>query len=287
MFSAATFHPKLENLKDRSMETPQTKQFSTKASQTQDLGAEIYSFPVRNLSYKHVIGTTLGTSIILAAISFFTLGFYELVMAVRLHGRAMVLLHAPPLILLLASLPVGVIILAVTAINWNNHLTLFDQGLVERRGLRTRIWTWEETNRLDTRITHIKFGGSIIDMRVCLILGKPRDTLLMRNHYEDMSHLIQQIRVRVLPYLVEQTSERLNKNHPIEFTKNLLATRQGVEVNGKSFFWNQIEKPIIKNRKLILRESQSQQKVFHVNLKRITNLDLLIYLFNHPPRPIG
>ena len=269
------------------METSQTKQFSTKLNQNSDLGAEINTFPVRYLSYKRVVGTALGTSIILAATSFLTLGFYELVMAVRLHGRAVILQHAPSLILLLASLPIGVVILAFTAINWNNHLTLFDHGLVLRRGLRKRVWIWEATTRLDTRITHIKFGGSIIDVRVWLILGKPQDTLILRNQYEDMSNLVQMIRLRLLPCLVEQAFESLRQNHPIKFTKGLSATRQGIEVNGTLYFWNQIDAPMIKNRKLTLRESQSQVKVVHENLNKITNLDLLLYLLNYPPRPTG
>lgn len=269
------------------METPLTKQFSTKADQTQALGAKINSFPAQNLSYKRVIGTALGTSIILAAFGFFIPGFYEFVMAVRLHGRAVVMVHAPSLILLLACLPVGIAILAFTAINWNNHLELFDYGLVFYRGLRKRIWTWEGTTRLDTRITHIKFGGSIINIRVSLILGKSQDNLTLRNQYEDMSDLVHQIRVLVLPYLVAWASERLNQNHSIEFAKNFLATRKGIEIKGESFSWNQIEMPIIKHRKLTFYDSRSQQKLFQENLNQIINLDLLIYLFNYPPDPTG
>lgn len=255
----------------------------TKTKEFVELGAEIGTYPVRNQSYKRVIGTTLGTSIILAAVIFFTLGFYDLVMAVRLHGRAMVLLHAPSLVLMLAFLPIGVVILLYTALNWDNHITLFERGLILKQGIRTKMWIWEGTTRLDTHITHIKFGGSIIDIRVRFILGNPQETLTTRNKYEEMSTIIQEVRARVLPLLAKWASQRMKKGQTIEFSNKLIASKQSLIINGEPFNWNQIDAPIIKNRQLILQESKNHQNVFQTRLNQITNLDLLISLLNHPP----
>ncbi len=255
----------------------------TKLNQDHNLGPEIASYPTRNRTYQRVVGTTLGTSIILAALSYFTLGLYELVSAVRLHGRAMVLPHAPSLILMLAFLPVGVVILLITAANWDNHITLYERGLLLQRWLRQRVWTWETTTRLDTHITHIKFGGSIIDIRVRFILGNPQETLVIRNQYEDMAEVIQKVRAILLPRLVNWAISRFDHNQAVNFSPSLSATRQGFVINGDRYAWRQIEAPIVKNHKLILRKAQDHEKVFQGRVKQISNLDLLIFLVNNPP----
>jgi hypothetical protein len=265
------------------METSHTKQNDISNNLMNDLGAEIETYPIRNRTYKRVVGTALGTSIILGSVSYFTMAFFELVMAVQLHGRAMVLLHASPLILMLAFLPLGVIILLHTAVNWDNRLQLFERGIFLQRGLRKQIWAWVGTTRLDTHITHIKFGGSIIDIRVRFILGSSTEMLVIHNQYEDMSAIIHEVRARVLPIMVERATEILNQGRSIEFSKKLSANLRGLLINGDVFPWNQLEPPIIKNRKLVLRENKNQEKVLQSNIEKITNLDLLVFMLNHSP----
>lgn len=265
------------------MGTLHSMQANQTANQTHDLGAEIAIYPTRNRAYKRLIGVAFGCLIILVAIFFFTLRFSELVMTVRLHGRAMVLLHAPSLILLLACIPIGATTLFLTAVNWGNHLALFDHGFFLQHGLRKRTWYWESTTRLDTRVTHIKFGGSIVDIRIRLILGNPHETLLIRNQYEEMAALVQKIRTLLLPVLSEWAIKSLNQHKTIKFQKGLVGTRQGLDINGDLINWKKINSPIIKNRKVILQKTQDQEKLFQGNINQISNLDLLVFLLKGSP----
>jgi hypothetical protein len=261
-------------------------QTSQITDQTHDLGAEIASYPTQNRAYKRLIGAAFGCLIILAAIFFFMLRFSELVMAIRVHGRAIVLLHAPSLILLFACVPIGAAILFLTAVNWDNHLALFDRGLILYHGLRKQTWHWESTTRLDTRITHIKFGGSIVNIRSRIILGNPHETLKIRYQYEKMEELVQKIRTILLPTLAAWAAKCLSQQKTIKFHERLVGTRQGLEIKGDLINWKKLPLPIIKNRKVILQQSQDKEKLFQGNINQISNLDLLVFLLKESPGTI-
>jgi hypothetical protein len=185
------------------MGNPLTPPVSTELNQKQDLETVIESFPGRNQTLNRLIGISLGCSLILASIGFFVLRFSEMATGIMTHGRAVLMLHAPSLTFLLAFLPVGAIVLLFTAINWDNHLTLFTGGLVMRRGRKQTVWEWKSTTRLDTRITYIKFGGSIVDIRINLLIGNTNEQLEIHNWFEDMSELVQQVRNLLLPLLID------------------------------------------------------------------------------------
>ena len=248
-----------------------------------DLGQEIAVYQAGNQVRFRVIGTAFGTSIILAALVFFTLRFSEMVTAIRLHGRAIVLLHAPALLILLLCLPLGVMILFVTGINWDNHLTLYERGLRRKWGLSTKSWTGAATTRLDTHIIHIKFGGNIVDIRIDLILENPHETLVIHNQYRDMADLIDRLRGILIPILRAAALREMANHQKVVFHHALAATLQGLEIDGNLFTWQQIDSPFIKNQKLILQNRQTNEKLIQINLKKITNLDLLLNLLTVPP----
>jgi len=262
----------------------QSNQGKKDADHKQGLGPEIAKFSACNQHSKRVIGLASGGLTILVSIIFFILRFSEMITTVSVHGRAVFLLHAPALILWLALFPLGMIILLITGLNWNNHLTLYERGLAVHRGLRKRIWYWERTTRLDTRITHIKFGGNIVDIRIKLILGNPHEMLVIRNRFTPMSDLVQLIRSKLLPILAEWAEDQLHQNKPLVFHTGLVAVKTGLEIHGRKMRWGAIEGPKLKGKKLILLKSQAKEKLFQVNVNEITNLDLLVYLIKYPPK---
>ena len=94
---------------------------------SKSLGDEFISYPMNNRSYKRVIGTAFGTSLILGSLSFFTLGLFEMLIAVNRHGRALVLPQIPSLLMMLAFSVLGEVIHILTAITWTNHITIYDR----------------------------------------------------------------------------------------------------------------------------------------------------------------
>ena len=265
------------------METFQSAQANEKTSPVAELGQEIATFHSRNQTSLRVIGLAFGISIILAASGFFILRFSEMVTAIRLHSRAIILHHAPSLLLLLACIPLGVLILLITGINWNNHLTLYEGGFIRSWGLRKKTWYWQSTTRLDTRITHIKLGANIINMRIKLLMANQNENLVIRNRYRPMQDLIHQIRSILVPILWKQALGQLARNESVSFHKGLVATWLGLEIRGVQVPWHLIDTAIIKNHKLILQGVQEIEKLIQVNLNQINNLDLLLFLLNNPP----
>ncbi|MFW5713649.1 MAG: DUF6585 family protein [Brevefilum sp.] len=254
------------------MGTSQSALGNIKSSQISDLGTEIATYPSWNQNHKRVIGLAFGCSIILASFFFIILRLSFMATAVRLHGRAAVLLHAPSLMLLIAFLPIGIVILLATIWNWNNHLALYEGGFIIHTGLRKKIWRWDWTTRLDTRIMHIKFGGNIIEVLIRLIVGNPKRTLVIRNQYKSMSDLLQRIRTKTLPLLAEWAQEQLKQNIHLEFHKEIVAVKAGLEVKGQLVEWQEIAHPRYTNKKIILNRIQDQDKIIEVNLNKITNL---------------
>ncbi len=256
-------------------------QANSESNHRQDLGTVIKSFPARYQTLNRVIGISLGCMLILASISFFALRFSDMATGIRAHGRAVILLHAPALIVLLAFLPVGVLVLLITAIHWDNHLTLFEEGLVLRRGRKQKVCEWKQTTRLDTRITHIKFGGSIVDIRIKLLLGNTHDKLVVHNWFEDMSEIVQDVRTTLLPILVEWAKGQFKHKKTIEFHRNLVGNQDSLKIKGEPFGWREFDLPKIKNQKITLYGNQEHNKLFQADLEKIANLDLLVVLLKN------
>jgi hypothetical protein len=246
-------------------------------------GEVIAVFPTRHQTYLRIIGTALGWSILIAALGFFALRLSAMITAIQFHGRAILLQYATSLLLLLACLPLGFMILVVTVIHWNNHLTLYQHGLIKRQGLRKKTWIWRATTRLDTRITHVKFGGNIVHIRTKLIIGSPQATLVVRNRYRDMPDLVQKIRAILIPILWDWAQQQFAHNRPIEFHPELTATRQGLKIHEDQHPWPGIGAAKIKHQKLVLEGTQDHQTLLQVSLNKVINLDLLLFLINHPP----
>ena len=163
-------------------------------------------------------------------------------------------------------------------------MILGENELIEHNGKKQRVWVYEETQRLDTAITNIQFGGSIVGTRVKLLLedGDKRQWII-HNRFENMAELIDSIRSEILPHSYKKALQKLARDEKIVFHSDLKATKTGFEVKDQPIPWSDGLQPIQKNNHLILRAHDDEEPLFKANVKKIKNLDLLLCLFDNPP----
>jgi len=163
-------------------------------------------------------------------------------------------------------------------------MILGENELIEHKGNKQRVWAYEETQRLDTAITNIQFGGSIVGTRVKLLLedGDKRQWII-HNRYDNMAELIDTIRSRILPYSYKKALHKLARDEKIIFHSDLQATKTGFEVKDQHILWGDGLQPFQKNNNLILPAQDDEEPLFKSNVRKIKNLDLLLCLFDNPP----
>lgn len=254
----------------------------TQKSYSSDFGTSLETFPIQNQIFKRWFWLLFGILVTLIAISLSLNQLSTILTTVRIHGRAVILIHAPYLLFLFFTiLPIGLIILVETFLHWSNRLILFEKGLVVYQGARKRKWHWQSTTLLDTRITHIRFGGSIIDTRIKFVLGNQKETLKITDRYKSMENLIQRVRSLLLPILSEWAVNHSNNDGPVRFSNDLSLSENGLMIKDTEISWDVLASPEIKNQRLYLYELISHNKIYQRKIKKIKNLDLLIYLLNN------
>jgi len=249
------------------------------------LGRCLDHYPVRNQNIKRWSLLVIGISLILFSAGFTFIRFFRIIIAIERHGRAILLNQLPVLVLLLCLvIPAGMIMIIVSRRHWSDGITLYENGLIRHNGKQKCIWSWLKTTRLDTRVVHVKFGGSVISTSIKLILEhKPTDTLIIRGHYANLNDLIETIRKFILPILYSRACKRLSDWECLEFNGNLSIIRNGIQLKDSFTPWHQLAEPVLKNGKLMLFKNPGQEKIYQASIRQINNLDLFLHLLKNPP----
>jgi hypothetical protein len=205
--------------------------------------------------------------------------------ALQRHGRAILLDRVAPLIpLVVLGLPLGIIMILCEKNHWEDKLILEVNEIIRRNGKKHQIWPYKATQSMETTITNINFGGSTVGTKVKIILeDEDKQKLIIRNQYQNMADLIDNIRSRILPDLYKKAVQKLARGEMIQFRPDLIASKEGIEVNNKHLRWDETITTVIKNNKFILTEENEQEPFLKSKVKKISNLDLLLCLLDNPP----
>lgn len=202
-----------------------------------------------------------------------------------IHGRAIIMTIFPfPTILYLLLLIIGVLLITLSIISWQDGIKLFDKGLVRRRGQKIKSWLYADTNRFDTQIAQVTFGGSMVSIRVRIILEDYADNcMVICNRYEQMPDLIDHLRALILPDLIAKSRQRLQLGENLDFHKYLQVNKVGLLIHGDLIPY-ETAALTFENQVVKLHEKESSRQVFFkAKLQQISNLDLLINLLENPP----
>ncbi len=226
-----------------------------------------------------------GGMLILAASVSATLIALNTYTSVLRHGRAVLLnkiISILPMLLIL--IPIGLLLILWAKNHWEDRLILNESGLIQKKGGNEQYWLWDETEKLDTIITEIQFGGSSVGTRVKLLLtDRNNRKWLIRNRYENILELVDHIREKVLPDLYQKAIQNLAHKEEIEFYTGLSASKEGFRIGDQQIPWDERIISQIKSNKLIIKDQENQEPLFKTKLTKIKNLDLLLCLVENPP----
>lgn len=200
--------------------------------------------------------------------------------AIQAHGRAIILGIFPfPILTYAAIFVVGILFVFLAKVHWWDSITLFENGLIKDQAHRVQVWYYENTERFDSSLNQILFGGSLIGLRANIVLEDDnKNRLVIRNNYIHMSDLVETLRNSVLPRLFQEAREQLLAGKTRHFNNNLHARALGLEINGELFAYDQINAEI-NNRAIKLYHKESpKDPVYKSKISRIRNLDLLLDL---------
>jgi hypothetical protein len=251
-----------------------------------DMEIEVF-FP-RNKNLKNWGVVTLGGLFILGGSLFSVLLIMETYTAVIRHGRAVLLSKMIPILpLLLIVLPAGNLLILYAKNHWDDRIALQENGLFLKKGKKEQFWYWGDTTRLNTGITEIQFGGSAVGTKIKLLLqDENQNHWVIRNQYQEMDDLVEGIRAKVLPHLYDQAMLKLGQGDQIRFHPEIIAAKASLKIKDQSLSWDKIEKPTIKNNKLLFTNQKNGGGIYKFGLQEIENLDLLMCLIDNPPDPI-
>jgi hypothetical protein len=251
-----------------------------------DMGHILDHFPVQNRIFKHWLPLVFGVIMILAGIALTANLIFWIRAAIQLHGRAILLTILPsPTAYYALILLGGIIITTLVRVHWSDSITLFQTGFVKNQGNRGKIWQYQATQRFDSHVKQVIFGGSIVSTQVKVILEDNHKRLVLRNNYIHMDDLIHLLRLNILPGLIERADHRLAEGGKIDFHKRLQATQHGLIINENLTSLDQIE-TVIQNQWIKLHQKgEPEFLLFKSKLSNIKNLDVLLGLLSIPPSP--
>jgi hypothetical protein len=263
----------------------------TQESQNKDnrqaLGKEMDHFSPRHQSINRWLVVILGIILLLDASVFALISIFNLWNATQSHGRAILLaLISEPLIAVGLILPAGILLIFLAAINWQNGITLYENGLVIRRGNREKSINWDDIERFDNRITLVKFSGTTVTARSKILLeDEYQNHLMIGNKYDRMDEMIALLRRHVLPGLFMKFKRRLQHGERIQFHSDIIAVNEGLQIKRVLFPWNELKVTADKKGKIRIINLANQQELFKSKTTQIKNVDALMHLVENPPIP--
>jgi len=252
---------------------------------TQSLGKELDYFPIRCQSLKRWLVLILCIFLILGAAVFSLIHIFNAVNAIQSHGRAVILTRfSDTLLALCIVLPLGIVLLILAAINWQNGLTLNKHGFILRMHSKERTWFWRSIRQFDNQVTFIIFSGNTIGKRRTITLKDDQQkTLRIGNKYERMDELTSRLREMILPELFTRSRGQLLRGELLAFHQDLIAFIDGLQIKTSLVPWRDLQISISKNGRFSIKNKRDQTHLFKSKVNCINNLDVLMYILENPP----
>ncbi len=250
------------------------------------LGETLAVFPSHNQMIKRWGALIFGAALIISSIGLTFLLVSQTWDRINIHGRAVILSAFPhPTALYALIFIVGLLLVTLAVIFWQDGIHLFEQGLLQRSARKSKIWTYENTTRFDSHLTQVTFAGSMVSTAVKLILeDQAGQRLVIRNRYKNMPALIETLRATIVPLLIEKSRQRLRKGEDLVFHKDLKAHQDAITINGEDVPYEAVE-ITVENQVLKLHKAGDLKKVYYKSrVYDIQNLDVLINLLENPPK---
>lgn len=251
----------------------------------QYLGEEIDHFSMRFQPLNRWLALILGILLILDALVFSLVNTFSAINAIQSHGRAVILARVTdPLFAMCLVLPLGIALIIIAAVNWHNGLTLYKNGFTLSKHHREKTWLWHSVSRFDNQILFVKFSRSTIGKKRKIILeDDQQNRLQLQNQYERMDELIDHLRESILSKLFIKSKIKLRNGMTLTFHKHLKAVREGLLVDEILLPWGETQILIDKKGKVTVSHEQDEKSLFKSKIRRIRNLDVLMYLQENPP----
>lgn len=261
-------------------------QNSTSNDYPEMLGKLLAHYPIHHQSAKRWTLIIVGVLAILASIGLIILMGMNTWERIIIHGRAVILSVFPlPAALYVLMFIAGVLLITLSIIYWRNGVTLFEKGLVQCTGRKLKTWDYQDTERFDSHLAQVTFGGSTVSTRVKIILEDVESNrVLIRNRYDRMTDLIESLRTLILPILIEKSRQRLLMGEELVFHRNLQANQSAIIINGEQTPYSLVE-ATVENQVVKLHDKANPSKEFFKSkIQHIKNLDLLFDLLENPPQ---
>jgi hypothetical protein len=265
----------------------QTKQMTQNEVDQLNLGKVMDRFPVLHQSFNRWLLVILGIILLVDGSLSALINTFDLWNAIRSHGRAVLLVRiTEPMIAVFLILPIGILLIILAALNWQNGLTLYENGLVIKQRNREIVWLWDGVERFDTQITLIKFSGSTLNARRKIIIeDQQQNTLRFGNRYERMDELVTQLREHILPGLFNRKRRELNNAGEIPFHADVTALSKGLQIKGGLFPWHELQITADKKGNVRILHLTDQQDLLISKTNQFRNFDVLMHLAENPPIP--
>jgi hypothetical protein len=252
-----------------------------------DLGHILNYFPTRNYKLKRWLMVIAGVFVILTAIGLIINRLLNLTTGIQTHGRAMILETFPfPIVIYAIILVGGIILVILSKLRWWDCITLFEAGLIKEKGNCVEVWFYEDTDCFDNYVINIIFGGSIVGGQVKILLEDgSKGSMIIRDNFIRMPDLVQTLRSRVLPGLIERARLQLDEGQVLHFNKKLSASAHGIEINHEVLPYKAIQAEIKNHTIELLQKENPRKLLYKSSVTKIRNMDLFLDLLDNPPNP--
>ncbi len=252
----------------------------------EDLGSQIEFFHLRKNGIKQRISLGLSILIVALIIVFFILKVAIALFKVQNYGRAIVVQQFsgfPPIFYFLLLIAVLSFLLSIYFKKIGVHI--FKNGILIDNLFHKRTVIWEDIIEFDSRIVNSKFGDSIISTNAKIKMrNKDKRQIIIRNEFDQMEKFIQKLREGIIPILFRNAYSHLAHGKTLKFHDNLLVIKTGVEIKDHFYTWPEVTKAKTNHGKLELWTTPNPNNPSIFSIDEITNLDLLPYLINNPPK---